>query len=251
MSVVRAILHPVRTQQYGQRYDSTGAHLIQVVAGWTASGLGHAHIGPVMKAATVPAGNLGLYALTVGSTPESRAALVRRSNPRRSLRAGRVFTSLRDALARLDEPVFAFDMVFDLVLYGDRAYVLSRPRLPLFRDQQALVAQVPGWTEAVAAHVPMTSDGQCRLTAKALRDRRIASRLKTIVNRGHLDCITDEMLRVTMTAVGLDPDVLLTRDNELELADDHIATVLQFLTEDLFYGAITNVGFRADRKAIR
>ncbi|QNN52314.1 hypothetical protein [Nocardioides mesophilus] len=207
---------------------------------------------PVLTPQSIPAANLELYALTIGNTPGSRAAFVRRANPRRGLRAGRLLTSLSDTLTRIDEPVFGFDLNIDLIFVGERVHVLSQSTFrALFRDQEALTAQVPAWTGDLAGHLPISQAGLDRLAAKALRDRRIASRLETIVNRGHLDGITSDRIRETMTQVGLDPDVLLTDAGELEFADEHIPTVLQFLNEDLFYGAITNVGFRADKKAAR
>jgi hypothetical protein len=207
---------------------------------------------PVITPANVPAANLELYALTVGNTPGARAAFVRRSNPRRGLRAGRILTSLHDTLTRIEEPVFGFDLLMDLVLAGDEVHVLSQNTFrALFRDQEALIAQVPRWTSTLAAHIPIAAAGVERLGTKALRDRRVASRLETIVNRGHLDGITQEKLTETMTKVGLDPGVLLNSQGQIEFADEHIPTVLQFLNEDLFYGAITNLGFRADKKAPR
>jgi hypothetical protein len=207
---------------------------------------------PVITPQTVPAANLELYALTVGSTPGARAAFVRRSNPRRGLRAGRILTSLHDTLSRIDAPVFGFDSSVDLVFQGDQAYVLSQSAFgALFRDQEALTAQVPRWTDDLAKHLPISTVGIERLSAKALRDRRIASRLETIVNRGHLKGVTAQELTETMAQVGLDPLVLLNDQGEFEFAEEHVPTVLQFLNEDLFYGAITNVGFRADKKAPR
>ena len=207
---------------------------------------------PVLTPQSIPAANLELYALTIGNTPGSRAAFVRRANPRRGLRAGRLLTSLSDTLTRIDEPVFGFDLNIDLIFVGERVHVLSQSAFrALFRDQEALAAQVPAWTGDLAGHLPISQAGLDRLAAKAVRDRRIASRLETIVNRGHLDGITSDRIRETMTQVGLDPDVLLTDAGELEFADEHIPTVLQFLNEDLFYGAITNVSFRADKKAAR
>jgi len=63
----------------------------------------------------LPTKDLELYAITVGSEPGERAAFLRRSNPRRGLRAGRLLTSYHDVLTRIDAPVFGFDLDVDLI----------------------------------------------------------------------------------------------------------------------------------------
>lgn len=121
----------------------------------------------------------------------------------------------------------------------------------LFRDQETLIGRVPAWAASVAAHVPMAAEGRARMEAKVLRDGRLARRLETIANRGHLDGITIEEVREKMVAVGLDHEALISDDGELTLEEERIPSVLHFLNEDLFHGVLTNAGFRADRKALR
>ncbi|WP_460870314.1 hypothetical protein [Nocardioides pakistanensis] len=207
---------------------------------------------PVLPPSDLPARDLELYAITVGSQPGERASFVRRSNPRRGLRAGRLLTSYHDVLARIDAPVFGFDLDIDLILVGDLVHVLSQTTFAkLFRDQETLIGRVPAWTGAVAAHIPMADEGRARLEAKVLRDSRLARRLETIANRGHLEGITTEEIRSKMAVVGLDHEVLINAQGELTLEEEHIPSVLHFLNEDLFHGVLTNAGFRADRKAPR
>lgn len=207
---------------------------------------------PVLHPSDLPTRDLELYVITVGGTPGSRAAFVRRSNPRRGLRAGRLLTSYHDVLTRIDDPVFGFDLDIDLVIVGDQVHVLSQVAFSkLFRDQDALKAQVPAWAGKIAAAIPMEALGRERLEARALRDSRLARRLETVANRGHLEDITTDELRKKMEEVALDPDLLLNASGELTLEEDHIPHVLYFLNEDLFYGVLTNAGFRADRKAAR
>lgn len=206
----------------------------------------------VLHPGDLPARDLELYVITVGGTPGSRSAFVRRSNPRRGLRAGRLLTSYHDVLTRISDPVFGFDLDIDFVILGDHVYVLSQIAFSkLFRDQDALKAQVPRWAGTIAAAIPMEPAGLERLKARALRDSRLARRLETIANRGHLDDVPTDELRKKMEEVGLDPDLLLNARGELTLEEDHIAHVLYFLNEDFFYGVLTNAGFRADRKAAR
>lgn len=207
---------------------------------------------PLLDPHELPAANLELYAITVGDVPGERAAFLRRNNPRRGLRAGRIYTSYRDVLQNIDDPVFGFDRDIDLVFYGDQVHVLSQATFAaLFRDQEALAGQIPGWTESLGQHVPLESAGRERLNQRALRDSRLARRLEAIVTRGHLADVTVDELREKMVEVGLDPSAHLNSNGELSLEDEHISTALNFLNEDLFYGVITQVGFRADRKAPR
>lgn len=207
---------------------------------------------PVLHPNDLPARDIELYAITVGAVPGARAAFLRRSNPRRGLRAGRLLTSYSDVLTRIDEPVFGFDLAIDLVFVGDQVHVLSQVTFAkLFRDQDALVQQVPTWAAEISSHLPLEVSGRARLEERALRDSRLARRLENIATRGHLEGISEQILREKMVAVALDPELLLNADGELTLEDDHIPQVLHFLNEDLFYGVLTNAGFRADRKAPR
>lgn len=207
---------------------------------------------PILYPNELPAGDMVLYAITVGSQPGERIALLRRVNPRRGLRGGKFLTSYSDVLSRIDAPVFAFDEYVDVVFVGVRALILSQTAfVALFRSQENLMAQVPRWATDLGAHISITVAGLERLTAKAIRDSRMRTRLEAIARRGHLADVEPAAVRAKMTELGLDPSRLLDADGKLILDDDDIPVVLQFLNEDLFSGALTGLGFRADKKATR
>lgn len=148
--------------------------------------------------------------------------------------------------------MFAFDELVDLVFAEGRVLVLSQSAFTaLFRSQATLMAQVPGWTTELADHVPIGPEGQKRLSAKAIRDSRVKTRLEAIVKRGHLADVGPDLIRERMGDLGLDPSTLLDAEGQLILEEEDIPGVLQFLNEDLFVGALTNAGFRADKKAPR
>lgn len=202
--------------------------------------------------AELPAADLIFYAITIGSDPGSRITFLRRVNPRRGLRGGRVFTSYSDVLTRIEDPVFAFDRDIDLVFVGDEALILSQSAfVALFRAQASLMALIPGWTTDLSGHIAISVAGQARLTAKATRDSRIRTRLEAVVKRGHLPSVPSQKVREKMAELELDQDRLIDSDGNLTFEDDDIALVLQFLNEDLFPGALTGTGFRADKKAAR
>lgn len=200
----------------------------------------------------LPASDIQFYAITLGDEPGNRAVFLRRVNPRRGLRGGKLLTSYHDVLVAIDDPVFAFDEYIDVVFFGDRVYVLSQTAfMAIFRAQDSLMAQIPQWSAQLASHVPISVDGQERLTARAIRDSRLRVRLESIVKRGHLVDVPSKRIRKRMTKLGLDQERLLDSTGMLEMQDDDIPIVLQFLNEDLFPGALTGMSFRADKKAAR
>lgn len=214
--------------------------------------LQHAETVPTLDAANLPSADLGFYALTIDQTDGSRVAFLRRNNPRRGLKKANFFAGLRDSLSRIEDPIFAFDGLIDLVFVHDRVALLSSTAFAaLFRDQETLTAQVPKWIDELSAHVPIAEAGRERLAERALAVTHLRTRLEAIVTRGHLKDVPHETLRKAMKANDLDPDTLLTSDGELILEEADIQSVLYFLNEDLFYGSITELGFRADKKAAR
>lgn len=207
---------------------------------------------PELSADQLPAADLSFYAVVIGNDPDGRTVFLRRANPRRGLRRGKWFTSFGDALAKIEDPIFSFDDQVDLIFQEDVVLILSQTAFAmLFRSNHELAAQVPRWVKALKSHVPMTKKGAKRLQERALRDSRIKRRLEAIVTRAHLEDVSAEDLRAEMEALELDPDGLLDHKNRLTLEDEDIPEVLQFLNEDLFYGALTKEGFRADRKQAR
>ena len=201
----------------------------------------------------LPAADMGFYVVTIGDDPGHRAAFLRRTNPRRGLRSGKIWTSYHDVLTRIDEPVFAFDDLVDLVFYENQVSVLSQTAfVALFRSQETLAAQVPLWTKDLSTHVSISAEGADRLVALALRNSRAKARLEAIVRRGHLADVSAEVIKTKLEEVGLDVDTLLDEKGQMVFANDNEAMMaLQFLNEDLFVGTLTRTGFRADKKAAR
>lgn len=207
---------------------------------------------PTLDAGNLPAADLAFYALTIDRAEGSRVTFLRRSNPRRGLKKANFFAGLGDSLSRIEEPIFAFDGLIDLIFVDDQVAILSSAAFAaLFRDQETLTAQVPKWIDELNTHVPIAESGRSRLAERALAVTHLRTRLEAIVTRGHLKDVPQEDLRKAMKANDLDPDKLLTAEGELVLEEGDIQSVLYFLNEDLFYGSITEVGFRADKKATR
>lgn len=199
----------------------------------------------------LPTGDITFYAIAIGE-PGDRVVFIRRSNPRRGLKRGKIYSTLSDTLQRVEDPIFAFDEWVDLVLHGDSLYVLSQTVFAaFFRDQESLAKKIPEWIDQLAEHFPLTDTSRGCLTAKVSRDSRMKARLEAIVRRNHLATVSSETLRTAMEDNELDPSRLLDSDGRLILEDDDVAPVLYLLNEDLFTGSLTNTGFRADKKAAR
>ena len=199
----------------------------------------------------LPTGDISFYAIALGE-PVERAVFIRRSNPRRGLKRGKIYGMLSDSLQRVEDPIFAFDEWVDLVLVGEHLYVLSQTVFAaFFRDQASLAQKIPEWIAQLAEHVPLTDASEERLKAKVTRDSRMKARLEAIVRRNHLPNVPPDTLRAAMESNELDPQWLVDDQGNLVLEDDDIAPVLYLLNEDLFTGSLTNTGFRADKKAAR
>lgn len=186
---------------------------------------------PDLHPAQLPAGDLSFYAITIGNEPGSRSVFLRRSNPRRGLKRGRIYSVFSDTLHRIEEPIFAFDEWMDLVVVESEMFVLSQTVFAaLFRSQDALAAQVPVWTSQLKEVVPISELGATRLQTRAQRDSRIRARLEAIVRRGHLTSVPAKRIRKALLAAELDPDLVLNSEGEFTLEDDDIAPVLYFST---------------------
>lgn len=199
----------------------------------------------------LPAGDLSFYAIVVGQAGE-RAVFIRRSNPRRGLKRGRIYSTLSDTLQRVEDPIFAFDEWVDLVSFRGKLGIFSQTVFSaFFRDQETLAKKIPEWIASLAASVPMESDSRDLLETRVKKDSRLKARLEAIVRRDHLSSVSSSDLRLAMEEHELDPDRLMDATGSLRFELDDIPQVLYFLNEDLFTGSLSKVGFRADKKAAR
>lgn len=203
----------------------------------------------VIDAKDLEARDLSIYGFAIGS-PHERIVFIRRANPRRGLRRGKFLGRYSDSLRRVEDPVFAFDGLIDLVVVGKRLVVLSQNAFSmLFRDQTELKKLVPKWGETLTSHFPVEEASLARLVSKAGRDSRHRQRLESIVSRGHLKGLTKEGLQEAMEACELDPKKFFTSEGKLRVEEGDEAALLYFLNEDLYRGLITGEQYRADKKA--
>jgi hypothetical protein len=194
--------------------------------------------------------NLLFYAVVIGESP-NESLFISKSNPSRIAHRGFLVTTLRDGLARIDDPIFLFDPNFDLAALPGGFAVLEQAVFELlFRQTELLRTVVGSWVAEVADHLPMDPEDQAGLMARVQRDSRLARRLRAIHERGHLRDVSIEMIRDEVVRNGLDPSRFIEGDRLVwEETDTH--TLLRILNEDLFTGGLTGVPFMADRKTSR
>jgi hypothetical protein len=203
-----------------------------------------------LSATRIPS-QLWFYAAVVGDEPERRAAFVRKADPHRSAKAGRFFTALGEVLSKIDEPVFVLEHRFDLVVVeGGLAVINPVAFETLFRSAPELANRIPYWAEAISDHLPIAGDGADRLVAAATQNSRLARRLRSISERGHLQNVTIDRLREEIKAQGLD-EARLIEDGALVVYEEDPSTLLRLLNEDLFIGGLSGTQYAADRKRVR
>lgn len=213
--------------------------------------LGAASQLPKLAADKLPAAELNFYALVVGEVQQPRTVWIRRTNPRRSLRRGRFFTTLQDVLVKVEAPLFGFEDDLDLIAADGQLLVLQQSAFrAIFRENQDLKDQVPDWVTDVTQHLPMDETSKALLAERCLKDSRLRRRLESIKARGHLQDVKPAALKAVMRKQGLDPKKYFNAQGELHFSDETLPDVLKVLNEDLFVGELSKTMFRADKKAV-
>jgi hypothetical protein len=203
-----------------------------------------------ISARTLPERPLVLYAVTFESAGEP-VAFVRKTNPRKSAAAGRMLALLGNTLTGADKPVFTLDPSFDLIVTPGGVVALDQGVFELlFKETDAVLEAIPGWVEAIAAHLPLAGDGAALLEEKALTSSRLRRRLRAINERGHLAHVDIARVRAHIRALGLEEADFIDGD-ELVVDEADPMTLLELLNEDLFTGGLTDTGFRSERKSTR
>jgi hypothetical protein len=205
---------------------------------------------PTISARTLPERPLVLYAFTFRSAGNP-IAFVRKTNPRKSASAGRLFALLGNALTDADKPVFTLDPNFDLIVSPAGVIAVDQRIFELlFKETDAVLAAIPDWVAAIAEHLPLAGDGAALLEEKALKSTRLRQQLRSIYERGHLADVSIERVRAHIATLDFEEDDYISGD-ELVVDEADPRALLDLLNEDLFVGGLTDVGFRSERKSPR
>ncbi|MEX0985141.1 MAG: hypothetical protein WD096_08835 [Actinomycetota bacterium] len=189
------------------------------------------------------------YAVAVGDSPGERAGFIRKADPHKSSKPGRLLAALGEVLARIQEPVFLLDDRFDLVLVPEGVMVLNQVAFDLlFREAPELALRAPRWIEGIAQHLPFGDGAVDQLVQACEADTRLARRLRSIYERGHLESVSLDRVRKEVERQGLEVREFI-RDGSL-IADDPRG-LLYLLNEDLFVGGLSDTPYQVDRKSAR
>jgi hypothetical protein len=192
---------------------------------------------------------LWFYSAVVGNEAGKRTAFVRKTDPHLTARPGWVISSLGEALSRIDDPVFVLESRFDVIVLPDGLAVLNAtPFETLFRAAEEMSERVVTWADAITDHFPIAGDGESLLVDAARRSSRLAKRMRSIYDSGHLAAVTLSQLRAAAKQQGLDVASLFSKDGLVINKDTDTLTLLALLNEDLFKGGLTGTKFAADRK---
>lgn len=192
------------------------------------------------------------YAAVVGSAPTARTAFVRKMNPAKVLRRGRMVFAYGDRLRSVDEPLLLLDEWFDLVVAPDGIAVLDQAVFEqLFRDVKVLNERYPVYAKAFST-LQLDQDQIETLVERCRHNSRLGNRLRQIYESGHLAAGNVTMTRVKreITKLGLPRDALL-KDGRLDFTGADADTILKLLNDDLFIGGLSGVPYEAGSKARR
>jgi hypothetical protein len=149
------------------------------------------------------------YAVVVEVEGESNpVAFVRQYNPQRGFGAGRLLSFYSDALARAEDPVFIFDLAFDVVVAEDEIAIIGPTAFQrIFADVGVVAAEVPSDVSNLvgALSVPIDAAGAVALTAYCQEKHRLAARLKKLARQPH-QFVTKQTLVAALTKHGLPAD---------------------------------------------
>jgi hypothetical protein len=181
-------------------------------------------------------------------------AFVRQYNPQRGIRAGRLLTAYSNTLSRFDDPVFNFDLDFDLVIAPDEIAALSTTAFDrLFADVDLAAVQVPDQVNHLnaALGVNLSASATGMLTTSVQSRASLVRRLRRIAQLGHLGAVTYGAMGDALDKHALPRD-LFGPGPDLNLASPEDVHVFLDMLEQLYYEAdFTAEHRRADRYSIR
>jgi hypothetical protein len=177
------------------------------------------------------------YAAVVGDASQSRIAFVDRWNPYKAALSGRVTTWFGDRLRKVEGPLLVFERSFDMVVTDSAIAVLDPQAFEIvFRDIDAMVERVPGWTRAAISALPFDKATVDRIEALAEHNKRLVKQIRGMYERGAFSKrITVHALRKEMVQQKLDVGRLI-KSGKLTLDDDDIPTILKLVDEKLSVG---------------
>ncbi|MGI8576275.1 MAG: hypothetical protein ACR2MA_13345 [Egibacteraceae bacterium] len=201
---------------------------------------------PQVKPSQV-SGVLYLYAV-VSDTKAGRIAMIKKKNPTKRARAGRVLFAAGDELRELEEDPWELDPLFDLVVGTRGGYALNTHFFEqLFADADRLRAKIGPWVADIAKQLPMSKASRDLLVTSCDASPRLRRRLRAITHRGHIGRVTVTDVHRHVREMGL-PPANFVKNQQLVVDEDNLGELLRMLNEDLTRGGLTQDPFRIESK---
>jgi hypothetical protein len=194
------------------------------------------------------------YAVVVQLEDGGVAAFVRKYNPQRGLKAGRLRVAANgDTLARFDDPLFNFDFNFDLIIAPNEIAIFSVTAFnSVFADIELAKIHAGEHVTTITSSVVASLSGPSEaLFRKECEERAsLANRVRRLAHVDYLNRVTPAALRDALQQHGMPADRLGKTRVRLTNRDD--VEVFLDLVEGLYYEAdFTGEARRADRYSVR
>lgn len=194
------------------------------------------------------------YAIVVQLEDGGVAAFVRKYNPQRGLKAGRLRVAANgNTLARFDDPLFNFDFNFDLIIAPNEIAIFSVTAFnSVFADIELAKIHAGEHVTTITSGLvaPMSTASEALFREECETRASLANRVRRLAHADYLDRVTTTALRDALQKHGMEPDRL--GKAKVKLANREDVEVFLDLVEGLYYEAdFTGEGRRADRYSVR
>jgi hypothetical protein len=181
-------------------------------------------------------------------------AFVRQYNPQRGFNPGHLLSAYGDTLKRINDPVFNFDLHFDVVVASDEVAVLGATAFQrVFADVGVAASEVPSHVKSLESElsISVTSASSAVLTSWCQTRLRMAARLKKLAKQPHLKMVTAQSLQAALEKHALPRD-RLGADEEITLNNlDDVRVFLDVLEKRYYEEDFTGDHMRADNASPR
>jgi hypothetical protein len=181
-------------------------------------------------------------------------AFVRQYNPQRGFDPGRLLGVYGDVLKQINDPVFNFDLNFDVVVTSDEVAVLRATAFQrVFADVNVAASEVPSHVTSLESglNISITAVSSAVLTSSCQDRLRMAARLKKLAKKPHLKLVTPQSLREALKRHSLAPDRLGAGDEVVLDSVDDVRVFLDVLEKRYYEEDFTGDHMRADNASPR
>ena len=178
-----------------------------------------------------------LYAVAFGTTPEERIAFIRRKRiDTFGAGGGWIVGIAEDTLRVVRQPAIVIDRTFDLIAFPEGVVAFDHAAFEkLLKDPADVYAELRKNAKSVANKVPFGKGIVDALVARGETGPMIRRKLRSIVERKHLDGVAIGEIRAALKAQNRKPSDYI-KNNKLDFPMSEALFVLRFLDEGTWLG---------------